>query len=292
MRLRKLLRWGRKKPGDRISIRDYPYHARSRDIEISPGGLVISRLLGRDHAKFALLCEEMKKDRIFFEHFLERKSALDPHTPVWINGWLPPLDGMLLYTLTRLHKPRIYLEIGSGNSTKFVRQAIIDHQLQTRIVSIDPHPRAEIDALCDEIIRRPFEDIAMDVLSYLGPGDILFQDSSHRAFMNSDATIFFTEFFPSIPPGVLVGVHDIFLPYDYPEIWKARWYNEQYLLMTYLLGGGGLTEMVFPAHFACKDARLSPLIKDLYDLPALTNRDPGGGAFWMIIATRQREPLS
>lgn len=45
--------------------------------------------------------------------------------------------------------------------------------------------------------------------------DVVFLDGSHRVFMNNDASVFFLDGLPRLPPGVLVGVHDIFLPEDY-----------------------------------------------------------------------------
>jgi hypothetical protein len=73
--------------------------------------------------------------------------------PYWTNGWIPGLDGACLYAFVADRNPQTYFEVGSGNSTKFVRQAITDHNLQTRIVSVDPSPRAEVDQLCDEVLR-------------------------------------------------------------------------------------------------------------------------------------------
>src|SRR5260370_7237099 len=32
---------------------------------------------------------------------------------------------------------------------------------------------------------------------------------------------------PMLPAGVLIHIHDIFLPFDYPPIWGWRAYNEQ-----------------------------------------------------------------
>jgi len=53
------------------------------------------------------------------------------------------------------------MEIGSGNSTKFVARAKRDGALSARIVSIDPQPRAEVDRLCDEVIRAPLETVVI-----------------------------------------------------------------------------------------------------------------------------------
>src|SRR4051794_38563740 len=69
--------------------------------------------------------------------------------PYWLNGWLSPLDLIVLYATIVSEEPKTYLEVGSGSSTAFVRHAITQHGLSTRIVSVDPEPRAEIDALCD-----------------------------------------------------------------------------------------------------------------------------------------------
>lgn len=129
-------------------------------------------------------------------------EAGDPN-PAWINGMLPGLDSLLLYTAIRLHKPKTYLEIGSGNSTKFVRRAIEDGGVSTRIVSIDPHPRAEIDALCDIVVRSPIEDLSQSKVAGYLIGHILFIDNSHRSFPNSDVTVVFTELLPELSPGVL-----------------------------------------------------------------------------------------
>jgi hypothetical protein len=41
--------------------------------------------------------------------------------------------------------------------------------------------------------------------------------------------------FPRLAPGVLVGIDDIFLPWDYPPEWARRWFSEQYLLGVLLL---------------------------------------------------------
>jgi hypothetical protein len=121
-----------------------------------------------------------------------------------------------------------------AHSTKFARRAIRDHGLPTRIVSIDPDPRDEIDALCDTAIRESLEQIDLNVVDELERGDIVFIDGSHHCFMNSDVTVFFLDILPRLKPGTLVQFHDLMLPYDYPLEWIERYYSEQYLLAAYL----------------------------------------------------------
>ena len=144
-----------------------------------------------------------------------------------------PFDSAALYTLVGHYEPRIYLEIGSGITTGFARRPIRDHGLNTRIVSIDPQPRAAIDAICDEVIRDGLETCDLTLFDALEPGDILFLDGSHRVFMNSDVTVFMIDVLPRLKTGVVVHVHDITLPWDYPGMFVNWALSEAYILAGY-----------------------------------------------------------
>ncbi len=201
-------------------------------------------------------------------------------SPYWINGWLPGLDAVAIYGFLSHHNPKRYFEIGSGNSTKFARQAIKDHTLQTQMTSIDPTPRAEIDSLCDNVIRRPLEDVNLEIFSQLEAGDMLFVDSSHRSFMNSDVTVLFLEILHELKPGILVEFHDILIPYDYPQLWSGRFYSEQYLLATYLLASDRF-EVVFPAAFINEDKDLKEILTPFWSEPRMSGIERHGGSFWI-----------
>jgi hypothetical protein len=209
-------------------------------------------------------------------------SQATPTSPRWVNGWFPSLDSISLYGLLATKNPRYYVEVGSGNSTMFARQSIIDHGLRTSIVSIDPYPRADIDLICDRVIRQPCEDVSSEFFESLSAQDILFVDNSHRAFQNSDVTVFFTEILPNLPAGMIYGLHDILLPWDYPDEWRDRFYNEQYLLSAYLLGGAGGDEIILPNAFLAYYARelLEP-IECILESKKLEGIEKTGGAFWM-----------
>jgi len=180
----------------------------------------------------------------------------DSRNPFWNNGFLPGLDALALYSMLRTTEPSQFVEIGSGTSTKFARRAICDGNLRTQITSIDPHPRAEIDSLCDRVIRGGLEDTDLRILYDLKAGDIVFLDGSHRVLMNSDVTVFWLEVLPRLQPGVMVHIHDVYLPYDYPPEWAGRWYSEQYMLATQMLFGGGSLEVVLPNAFISRDRDL------------------------------------
>ena len=203
-----------------------------------------------------------------------------PGEPYWINDWLPALDSVALYGLLALNNPAQYLEVGSGNSTKFARRAIRDHGLRTRITSIDPSPRAEIDDICDHVIRQPVESVEPETFDILQPGDILFIDSSHRTLMNSDVTMLFLDVLPRLRPGVLVQVHDVTLPCDYPPQWSDRFYSEQYLLAAYLLAGGDRLEIVLPCAFASDDPELRGVLEPLWSAEWTKDAATWGCSFW------------
>jgi len=207
--------------------------------------------------------------------------AQDQREPSWVNDWLPVLDGAAIYAFIRSRSPALYMEIGSGHSTKFAARARRDGQLDTQIMSIDPEPRAEVDELCDRVLRVPLEAADISVFHELSDGDVLFFDGSHRTFMNSDATVFFLEVLSQLNGGVLVGVHDIFLPYDYPQEFADRFYSEQYLLAAHLIAGNPLLEPVLPTFYASRDPELRSLADALWSDRGLAGTEPHGHSFWL-----------
>jgi len=266
---------------------DYSYRPRSRASAAGSAApaaqQALLRLIAARDGNYVALLDQARHYTPNFERIAARGNLEGPD-PIWVNGWLPPLDAISIYALLAQANPRVYLEIGSGHSTKFARRAIADHGLRTEIVSIDPAPRAVIDGLCQLSIRTPLEDLDVAIFNELSDGDVVFVDSSHRAFQSSDVTVFMTEVLPMLAPGVVYGLHDIFLPFDYPGEWKDRFYNEQYLLQAYLLGGAGGDEIVMANYYAY-DVAQSPRVRDaiaqLFAGPAMAAINGGGACFWM-----------
>jgi hypothetical protein len=200
----------------------------------------------------------------------------------WGQNYWTGLDAAALYAFVVERRPARYHEIGSGNSTLFAHRAAADAGVTMRIVSVDPDPRAGIDGLCAETVRSRLQDAGrgqVAALARLEAGDILVVDGSHYALMNSDVTVFFLEVLPELPPGVLVGVHDVFLPDDYPWWLRERWYNEQYLLAAWLLGSGGAVRIELAAHFVATRPELRGRLDAMWSrchLPGLAY----GSALW------------
>lgn len=224
--------------------------------------------------------------------FLEHKANLqtiknkddDANKPMWDNGFLPGLDIVSLYGMLNKFKPKKYIEVGSGNSTKVAKKAITENSLDTKIISIDPYPRAEIDHMVDQVIRMPFENLQnYDLVNELEAGDILFIDNSHRCLPNSDVTVFFLETLPQLKKGVIVHIHDIYVPYDYPQFMCDRAYSEQYLLAVALLNGASNFNLLFPCYFISEDTKLSAEMNPMWDHDNTKNTERHGGSFWFQI---------
>jgi predicted O-methyltransferase YrrM len=209
----------------------------------------------------------------------EKPSAQEPF---WNNLFLPGLDMVMLYTAISELKPKRYVEIGSGNSTKVAHKAIKEQGLNTEIISIDPMPRAEIDALANTIIRSPFEDSNFDFLEDLEENDILFVDNSHRVFPNSDATVFFLEVLPRLKKGVIVQIHDVYLPFDYPQFMCDRFYSEQYMLAAFLLANSEKYAPMIPNYYLSENKELSQIVEPIWNaIPHVVEKH--GGSFWLKI---------
>ena len=259
---------------------DYPVHSVPRYGFGKPPHPELYGLIAKGNERYA---ETLTSFVRFREHLL-RIPVSGPERsaePRWVNGMIPALDTVSLYSFLALRDPLRYVEVGSGNSTAFARRAIQDQRLRTSITSIDPHPRAEIDAVCDRVIRQPLEELDLALFRELEAGDVLFVDGSHRVFMNSDAVVVFLEIIPRLPPGVLVQIHDIRLPYDYYPEWADRYYSEQYLLAAYLLAGGDRVSVALPNAFISAEPRLHALLDRLWRAPQMSGAETHGDSFWL-----------
>lgn len=202
--------------------------------------------------------------------------------PHWNNGFLPGLDILGIIGILHHYRPKRYVEVGSGNSTKVARWTSDQLGLDMKITSIDPFPRAEIDEISDEVIRQPLESVDLKlIVDQLGPGDVLFIDNSHRSLPNSDVTAVFLDLLPSIASGVLVHIHDIYLPYDYPQFMCDRFYNEQYLLAVLLLGSESQYQTILPNYFISEDKELSDILTGIWAEPKMKQVERHGGSFWL-----------
>lgn len=151
-------------------------------------------------------------------------------------------DAEYWYNIIRLKKPKKIIEIGSGNSTKMARLALEmnkkeDSTFQCSHICIEPYEMPWLEKIGAEIIREKVETIGYEFFQKLEENDILFIDSSHMIRPQGDVLFEYLELLPTLKKGVIVHIHDIFSPKDYPNEWvvnQTRLWNEQYLLEAFL----------------------------------------------------------
>jgi predicted O-methyltransferase YrrM len=141
------------------------------------------------------------------------------------NAAFDAVDAEMLFGLIRLLKPRRMYEIGSGFSTLVSADALRRNRLggcECRFIAIEPYPSAKLQANLPseiELLCMPVQQVSLDEFRSLGEGDILFIDSSHVCKIGSDVQYLFLEVLPRLRPGVVVHIHDIFMPAEYPKQW-------------------------------------------------------------------------
>jgi hypothetical protein len=241
---------------------------------------VLNEAVVSGNERYASLLERFKHYAADFAAWKYEQE--NPQTPYWNNSFFPGLDIISLYSIIAEYKPKRYMEVGSGNSTKVAFSAKKKHSPQTKITSVDPMPRAEIDQLADEVIRQPLEKTDLSVFSTLEKGDILFIDNSHRCLPNSDVTVVFLEILPQLKPGVIVHVHDIYLPYDYPQFMTERFYNEQYVLGAMIAANPQRYKTLLPCFYVSENAELAAKLNPVWQ--TLDSRiEKHGGSYWLEI---------
>src|SRR3954451_4495336 len=88
--------------------------------------------------------------RVYGPELADIPRRFDPvarSLPTWSEESMNPIDSRALYSFVRERRPATYLEIGSGMTTCFAHLARQRGRIATRIVSIDPEPRAAIDSI-------------------------------------------------------------------------------------------------------------------------------------------------
>jgi predicted O-methyltransferase YrrM len=259
---------------------DYPASARPgpRWGHGSPVHEGIRQVLAASRARQEELLESLHPHLDAYLALPHGPSAVPPDPDIG-SEWFGSLDGFLLYALIASRRPRRFLEIGSGNSTRVAAAARRDGGFAMEITSIDPEPRSDVESLIDRSVRAAFEVVDLASLPTLEAGDVLFLDGSHRCFQNSDVTAFFLDVLPATAPGVLVHVHDIFWPLDYPPDWVGRWYSEQYVLGAMPVGGAAL-DVLLPAYWFVADPDRPPQLDPLRDGLSRLGLPFRGHSFW------------
>jgi predicted O-methyltransferase YrrM len=195
------------------------------------------------------------------------------------NQLFDDVDALVAYCMVRHFQPRLVIEVGSGFSSLILGEAVAK-KAGSSLICVEPFPR--------EFLRKGFpglqllmekkvQEIELDFFSKLKSGDILFIDSSHTVKIGGDVNYLFLEVLPRLKPGVIVHVHDIFLPFEYRRDWvldEFRFWTEQYLLQAFLMFNSEFEVLMannYLSHYYQQDVKAA--------FPHLSNW--GGGSLWM-----------
>lgn len=199
------------------------------------------------------------------------------------NSQFSWLDSRALFVLMRALAPRRMIEVGSGYSSLLMADIncrFFDSAIDIRCV--EPYPREfltrGVPGLREVIVER-VQQVPLATFEALEANDILFIDSSHVAKTGSDVNYLFFEVLPRLKAGVVIHVHDIFLPADYIQSWaidQNRSWNEQYLLRALLMHS-----TAFKTMFGCYYAWLRHPQRVRQALASPSGHAFGGGSYWL-----------
>jgi Methyltransferase domain len=239
-----------------------------------------SDLLGID------INEAMQLDLLrFFSKFRDeyKRFPTKPTTgenQFYLNNLLfDGVDALVAYCMVRHFQPRLIIEVGGGFSSLVLGDAAVRNK-DSALTCVEPFPRGFLrDGFpgLQSLIEKKVQDIDLNFFSQLRADDMLFIDSSHTVKIGGDVNYLFLEVLPRLKPGVIVHVHDIFLPFEYRRDWvldEFRFWTEQYLLQAFLMFNSEFEVLMansYLAHYHQEDFKAA--------FPDLPNW--GGGSFWM-----------
>jgi hypothetical protein len=192
-------------------------------------------------------------------------------------------DGSMLHAMLRHHRPKRLIEIGSGWSSACTLDTV-EHYLDNRceLTFIEPYPQLLLDLIGNSarrvrLIGEPVQQVPPRTFEALQADDILFIDSTHVLRTGSDVCYELFEILPRLARGVVVHIHDMFWPFEYPRHWAVdqnRSWNELYAVRAFLSGNEQWRILMFNDYMARVER---PLIEATY--PDLLHNS--GGALWL-----------
>lgn len=166
-------------------------------------------------------------------------------------------DAIYLYGMMRHFRPKRLVEVGSGYSSavaldtseQFLSGAV-------EFVFIEPFPdRLRLvlkpsDAGRCRLFEKPVQEVPLEMFDALEENDILFIDSSHVCKVGSDVNHLLFHVLPRLRAGVLVHIHDIFYPFEYPKEWfqEGRAWNEIYAVRAFLQNNEAYRILLFASY--------------------------------------------
>jgi len=192
-------------------------------------------------------------------------------------------DAVFLYSFIRYLKPKRIIEIGSGYSSMLmldINELFFDNKID--LTFIEPFPKLlkelskKKNPTAYKLISKPLYEVDRKIFTQLQKGDILFIDSTHVAKAGGDINQIYFEILPFIKPGVIIHIHDIFYPFEYPVewVWETRAWNEIYIVRAFLYNNPNYEVLLFNNFLNLHHKRK---LKDSFPLTQISS----GGSLWL-----------
>jgi methyltransferase family protein len=194
-------------------------------------------------------------------------------------------DGNVLQAMIRHYRPQRITEIGSGWSSACICDTV-HHFLNdaVELTFVEPYPKRLRDLLGNgasklniSVLECKVQEVNLDIFERLEGGDFLIIDSSHVLRTGGDVCYELFEILPRLASGVVVQIHDIFWPFEYPREWAVndnRSWNEIYAVRAFLTYNDRWNIVMFNSYMALVERNL---VANTY--PDFSKRSPG--AIWL-----------
>jgi ubiquinone/menaquinone biosynthesis C-methylase UbiE/tetratricopeptide (TPR) repeat protein len=219
---------------------------------------------------------------------------IDYSTYGWKNNFWENADAIVQYGLVRLRRPVRYVEIGCGWSSLLLKKALAQNAREghsAQVTLIEPYPNSRIFAHLPtdwKVHRSILQRVPFEIFDELQAGDVLFYDGSHCSKVASDVNWFFFKILPRLKPGVIIHLHDISLPQEYPPPWifeRGQTWNEQYVLQAFLMHNQAYKILIANRYLFChRQTELESLFQNIQ--PAY------GSSFWMQKCQASDSPIT
>jgi hypothetical protein len=157
------------------------------------------------------------------------------------NIGLSKVDAYFLYSMIRNKAPKLFIEIGSGESTKISLKALEANKADGndfKFIAVEPYPKSYLKDLESESFTLLVKKVQEVPVSMFHNADILFIDSSHVSKFGSDVNYELMDIVPLLKVGSIIHWHDIMIPGDYPKSWVVDnriFWNESYMVHIFML---------------------------------------------------------
>lgn len=143
----------------------------------------------------------------------------------YANTWFSHADAVLMALMVMHARPNRIIEVGCGHSSALlldINDLFFDGTLDLTFIDPDAERVGDVvrsGDLAGRLLECVVQDVPVSTFELLRVNDILAIDSSHVLKAGSDVQYLLDEVLPALVPGVLIHVHDVFYPFEYPQRW-------------------------------------------------------------------------